>query len=365
MVQSPHQKLKILVLMKRFGAGKDMVMQDFGRQIRLFENIAKLGHQVDFFVPDYKKRERKDVLLHKMNFYIRPYSFLKHFTFMRELESLIEREKYDCIVGSSDPLLGILGQKISRKFKIRYVYEMQDEYSSYASYKIPFVRMIDRKAVADSDIVITVSDSLRKLLKIFRKKPTFTIQNGIDLKSFDISGKKNKKKLGLPDGKIISYVGEISKFKGVDILMEAFKEVRRIMPNSYLLLSGPVIDVDIRQEGIIYRKFPLRKEVIEGLQVSDVAVLPNIRNRFSEYCFPYKLSEYMAAGILIVATKVGDVALILSKLKDSLCEPGDKYDMAEKIIKALKSKGRRDYSKILKSLQWEALSSKLLAIIRK
>ena len=43
MVQKSPKKLKILVLMKRFGAGKDMVMQDFGRQIRLFENIAKLA----------------------------------------------------------------------------------------------------------------------------------------------------------------------------------------------------------------------------------------------------------------------------------------------------------------------------------
>ncbi len=351
--------------MKRFGAGKDMVMQDFGRQVRLFENIASLGHRVDFFVPDYKKLERKDVLLHKMNLYVRPYSFFGHFAFIKELESLIKNEKYDFIVGSSDPLLGILGQKISRKFKIKYVYDMQDEYSSYASYRIPFIRMIDRKAIADSDIVITVSDSLRNLVKTFRKKPVYTVQNGIDIESFNISGKKNRKKLGLPDGKIIIYVGEISKFKGVDILVEAFKEVKKLMPDAYLLLSGPIVDINIKKEWIIYRKFPFRWEVASALGISDVAVLPNIRNRFSEFCFPYKLSEYMAAGIPIVATDVGDASLILANFRNSLCNVGDKYDMAAKIAKALSSKSKPDYSKILKNLEWKTLSKKLLSIMKK
>ena len=44
--------MKILVIMKRFGANKDMVMEDFGRQIRLFENLVK-RHKVDFFCPPW------------------------------------------------------------------------------------------------------------------------------------------------------------------------------------------------------------------------------------------------------------------------------------------------------------------------
>lgn len=357
--------MKILVLMKRFGAGKDMVMQDFGRQIRLFENVAKAGHQVDFFVPDYRKCERKDMRLNGMNFYIRAYSLLGHFRFMNDLNSLIKKEEYDYIIGTTDPLLGILGFYISKKHGAKYIYDMQDEYSCYSSYKIPFVKWIDRKAVIGSDIVITVSDSLKKLVNYYRKKPTFTIQNGINLSSFKIKNKKNKKKLGLPDGKIIIYVGEISKFKGVDILVDAFNEAKKSFPNTFLLLSGPVTDVDIKKEGIIYRKLPLREQVIEALSIADVAVLPNIRNKFSEYCFPYKLSEYMAAGIPIVATEVGDASLILSDFRSSLCKPSDKYDMAAKISKLLLSSAKPDYSKILKNLEWRNLSKKLLKIIGK
>lgn len=357
--------MKILVLMKRFGAGKDMVKGDYGRQVRLFENIAKLGHKIDFFVPDYKKGERKNVALHGMKFCIRPYSLLGHIIFMNELKSMAEKEKYDCIFGTTDPLLGIMGYYISRKYNIKYIYDMQDEYSSYASYRIPFVKWLDKKAVIGSDIVTTVSDSLKNYVKTFRKKPTYAIQNGINLEPFKAGRKKLRKKLNLPDGKIIIYVGEISRFKGVDILMDSFDEVRKLVPNAYLLLSGPVVDVDIKHEGVIYRKFPLRHEVIKALRASDAAVLPNIRNRFSEYCFPYKLAEYMAAGIPIVATDIGDASLVLSGFSDLLCRPGDKYDMAAKISKALSGNARPDYRKILKSLEWKTLSNKLLSIITK
>ena len=261
--------------------------------------------------------------------------------------------------------MGILGYSISKKFKIRYVYDMQDEYSCYASYKLPFVKWLDRKAVADSDIVITVSDSLNKYVKSFRKKPIYTIQNGIELKSFRVERKNLRKKLGLPDGKIIIYIGEISKFKGVDILVDAFNEIRRLMPNTFLLLSGPVMDVDIKRGGIIYKKLPIRNEVVMALSASDAAVLPNVRNRFSEYCFPYKLAEYMAAGIPVVATNIGDASVILSKFKDCLCKPNDKYDMASKIMKVLSRNEKPHYSNILKNLEWKALSSKLLEIMKK
>ena len=47
---------------------------------------------------------------------------------------------------------------------------MQDDYSSYESHKNPLVRHFDRTAVKNSDIVLTVSDSLNQHISKFRKK---------------------------------------------------------------------------------------------------------------------------------------------------------------------------------------------------
>jgi len=358
--------MKILVIMKRFGANKDMVMQTFGRQVKLFECLSKKGHKIDFLCPDYKKRENKRIKKSGITYYIKPYSLLNHFNFTKTLENMIRKNKYDIVVGTTDPLIGILGYFISKKFHTRYVYDMQDEYTHYDAYKIPFVKYLDRIAIKNSDIVLTVSDSLNKHIKKFRKKPTYTIQNGVDLKNFKRVGKEKAKKiLKLPKGKIITYIGEISKLKGVDILIDAFKEVKKSNPNTYLLLSGKILDnINTKQDSIIYESYPKRSDVIMALNAADIAVLPNRNNIFSKYCFPYKLAEYMAADIHIVSTRCGDSSIILSKFKNSLCNPNDKDDMAKILKSALKDSKRVNYKNILKNLTWGSLSKKIDRIIK-
>ena len=64
--------MKILVIMKRFGANKDMVMQNFGRQVRLFESLSELGHKIDFLCPDYKKFEIKNIKRKKLHQIVKP-----------------------------------------------------------------------------------------------------------------------------------------------------------------------------------------------------------------------------------------------------------------------------------------------------
>ena len=352
--------------MKRFGANKDMVMENFGRQVRLFESLSKFGHKIDFLCPDYVKRENKNINRKGIRYFIRPYSMFAHFRFIRTLKDIIQENKYDFIVGSTDPLIGILGYFYSKKFKIKYIYDMQDEYSCYYTYKIPFVKYLDRIAVKNSEIVLTVGDSLNKYVSKFRKKPTYTIQNGINLESFfKMSKEKARKILKLPKGKIIIYVGEISKFKGADLLIDAFKKVKREFPDSYLLLSGKILDVDIKQDkSIIYEKYPKREEVVIALNAADIAVIPNKKNIFSEYCFPYKLLEYMAINLPIVATNLGDVALLLKNYKGSLCFPDNTDDLSEKISTKLRAGEKVDYSKIVKKLGWKTLAKKLNNVLK-
>ena len=357
--------MRILVIMKRFGANKDMVEDNFGRQIRLFENLKK--HKIDFLCLDYKKHENKNIKKNGISYYVRPYSISRHFRFIKELKKLIRKNKYKLIVGTTDPLIGILGYFYSKKFEIKYIYDIQDEYSCYDSYKIPFVKYLDKITIKNSDIVIAVSRSLKQHIKKSRKKPTYTIQNGFDSKSFKkISKDKARKTLKLPKGKIIIYIGEISKFKGADTLIEAFKEVKKSIPNCHLLLSGAVSrEIKIKQDSIIYKRYPKRVEIITALNASDLAVLPNKKNKFSEYCFPYKLMEYMAIGLPIVATKVGDASKILSGFNESICIPSDKKDMENKIIKKLKSGKKEDYSSILKTYTWSYLAKKIDNIIKR
>ena len=357
--------MKILVLMKRFGVKKDMVLSRFGRQHNLFHNLARKGHKIDFVCFDYVKFDRFDLKKGGLAFHVRPYYIIDHFTSMSFLKNMVKNNNYDWIVSSTDPLIGVIGYGLSRNFKINHIYEMQDDYSLYSSIKIPFVKSKDLEVVKNSEIVVTVSDSLREKIRKLRVKPTFTIQNGVDIGSFRTKNKEYcRKLLKLPAGKIIIYTGEISKFKGIGMLLKAFSRVRKYAPDSYLLLSGPIHDINVKQENVIYREYPKRWEVIHAMNAADVGVIPNPVNEFSKYCYPYKMAEYMACGLQIVSTDVGDAGRLLSKYPGSICKPDDEKDMADKIIGKLKLTKKVNYDKVLKNLTWENLGNKLDKILR-
>src|SRR3989338_9161559 len=334
--------MKILVVMKRFGANKDMVLDNFGRQIRLFEPLAK-KHKIDFFCPDYTKKESKIISKRGIRYIVRPVSLFSLISFYNSLKQLIKNEKYDVIVAATDPLIGILSHHFSKKYKIPFVYDLQDNFEIYSAYKIPFVKYFDRKAVKNADIVFAVSENLKWLVSEFRKNPVYVVQNGVDLSLFKKIDKKSaRKKLGLPlNARIVIYVGEISKTKGANIMLDAFEKARKIIPGTYLLLSGKVQKgINIKKENIIFKELRERSDVVTALNSADVALIPNLDSPFSRYCFPYKALEYMAMGLPIVATDVGDVSLMLKKYPNSLCRPNDANDMAEKIISKLKKSGK-------------------------
>lgn len=358
--------MRILVLMKRFGANKDMVMQNFGRQIRLFEHVKKFGHDADFLCIDYKKFESKKVRNNGIDYYIEPFSLTKFNSFLKKLDLLLSAKDYDIIVASTTPILGIIGYFYAKKYKIRFVYDLQDSFEMYDEYKIPFLKQLDKYITKSSDIIICNGQTLKNYVKRFRKKPTYVIENGIEKNLFKPLDKiECRKKLKLPlQAKIIAYVGHISRMQGFHILLEAFDKIRKDYPDSYLLISGKVEkDIDIKHKNVIFEPLPKREQVVMAINSSDVAVIPNPRNSFTEYCFPYKLIEYMACKAPIVATDVGNVSLLLKKYKGSLCKPDDADDLSEKLIAKLENYKRVDYSKILKNLGWRVLAKKLDKII--
>lgn len=352
--------------MKRFGANKDMPVQNFGRQIRLFESLTK-EHKIDFLCADFKKLESKKISRNGIDYYIEPLSLFNSNRFLRKLNELIKINSYNLIVASTSPIIGIIAYYYSRKYKIQMLYDLQDSFAAYDEYKIPFISIIDKWVIRKSDIVVCVSESLKKKISNFRKKPAYVIQNGFETDLFKPIDKNTaRKKLKLPlKSKIIVYIGHLEKLKGADILLGAVNKVRNFYPDTFLLLSGQIEkDVNIRQKNIIFMEFPKREEVVLGINSADVAVIPNIENEFSKYCFPYKLVEYMACKVPIVATDIGNVSLMLKKYPRSLCK-SDAYDMATKIIGKLKKYKRVDYSKELNSLDWKILSKRLNKIITK
>jgi|GEM_PF-2113413 glycosyltransferase involved in cell wall biosynthesis len=358
-------KMKILVFTSRYTASRDIINEDFGRQVRLFEQLGKLGHEIDFFCADYKKFENKNVSLHNLGIFIRPFRPLRLFSFLLGLGKIIKSGNYDLVIATSDPLWGIIGYFTAKKYGIKFVYDVQDNYLVYKSYKMPFLGLFERHVVRNSDLVMCASNILADNTKKIRKTRTITIPNGVDTEIFRPLGMADSRKmLKLPaDAKIISYIGSIQRIQGVDILIKAFDGLRKEIRNIRLMIAGRVGTVvrenfDLGKEGMIYLGSLPQEKVAYAINASDVLVIPYPKNKFTEVMFaPYKLVEFMACNRPVVVTDAGEMHRHI-KDKRMVAKAGDAEDLKEKIKYALKLKKVNSRNAAMK-FEWKNIAGKL------
>ena len=363
--------MRLLVLTSRYTANRDIIHEDFGRQTRLFEAMKKLGHDIDFFCADYKKFESKKTNLHEINVFIEPFSLTHIWKFYLKLKRLVKKNKYDFLFVSSDPLWSIFGCLISKKYGVQMIYDIQDNFETYKSFKLPFVRMFHKKAVKSAAFVTCASNVLKNDLKNTRKQNIVVVPNGVDLNLFKpMDMQKSRKLLKLPKkGKIISYIGSIQKIQGVDILIACFKELRKKMPSLNLLIVGKVgaeekEKFDFNVDGLIFKGSLPQKDVVYAINASDVLVIPYPLNKFTRVMLaPYKIVEFMTCNKPIVTTDVGEMGGLIGN-KKFVAKPGSINDLKNKINCALKIK-KVSYRKKVEKFSWDAIAQKLSQAISK
>lgn len=133
------------------------------------------------------------------------------------------------------------------------------------------------------------------------------------------------------DGFVIGYVGALRNTGGFNTLIEAFATVARESSAAQLLIvgDGPVreyLNREIAARGLVSRVHftgEVGPDAIPGLLASmDVAVAPYPATG-TFYSSPLKLYEYMAAGLPIVASRIGQVEeVIRDGLTGMLITPG-------------------------------------------
>lgn len=359
--------MKILLLMKRFSTNRDMIMENFGREVRLFSEINRLGQTVTVLCADQVRKERKTAKLNGMQVEIYPFGISSIPKFLAAARKMAAEN--DVVIGLSHPLLGYIAHLAAKASGRKMVYDLRDNYETYNFTNLPLLKkgivpsLVNNHIIRRCHLAICVSESLLQKIAVKRKnKPTVVVQNGVNTKLFRPLDKTAcRRKLGLPQKpKIIVYTGHISKERGADKLIEAFKTVKAKYPDTILLLSGKVDkDLNINQEGVVYKELPNRKDVVVAVNSSDAAVIPQPENETTKYAFPYKLMEYMACNVPVVATAVGDMKEALKSHPESLCEPGNSNDMAQKIIATIETKRKASYNKIVAEYTWERLARKL------
>ncbi len=209
------------------------------------------------------------------------------------------------------------------------------------SFSINFLRKI---IIKNADLITAISHYLKNYTKNLNKKSKIVvIPNGVDIECFskdysygELSSVADS--LGIKPGeKVMISVSRLVFKNGIDDLIRAFARISKSTADNYkLLLVGdgemkPQLQSLSKKLGIfdniIFAGSISHADLPKYLKISDIFVRPS-RSEGLGIAF----LEAMAAGIPIIATKVGGIPDFLKDKETGLfAEAGNQEDLAEKI----------------------------------
>jgi glycosyltransferase involved in cell wall biosynthesis len=174
----------------------------------------------------------------------------------------------------------------------------------------------ERFSVSIADKVISVGNLLAELRQEQGARETFVVPNGVNYHAF--ARAQDKK----PHPPTLVYTGSIEEWAGLDITLEGFARVRAEIPAARYLIIGP----DENDYGRRLRELASRlalgdsvrflgyrpyEELPEFLAEADIGVALFWPTDQMKYAFHLKVVEYMAAGLAVVGTRVGETERII------------------------------------------------------
>jgi glycosyltransferase involved in cell wall biosynthesis len=173
----------------------------------------------------------------------------------------------------------------------------------------------------------------------------------------------------------VGFVGTLKPWHGLGTLAEAFARLRHRHMHARLLVVGDGpgrqnLEADLEARGLrgdASLVGAVAPEEVPGLLASmDVAVAPY--PELADFYFsPLKVYEYMAAGLPVVASRVGQLAeLIRPGDNGLLCPPGDAAALAEALVQlwqrpALRRRlGEAARADVLQNHTWDAVARRVL-----
>ncbi len=227
-----------------------------------------------------------------------------------------------------------------------------------------------------SDKIISVSKAVEShLIKNYphTKENCTTIYNCIEESFYaksEVDNLELRKSLGFSDAdKILLFAGRISKIKGCDILIEAFKKLPQNL-NAKLLLIGSVSEPYInslleKNRGKIKLLEP-QKDLKPYYEISDLVVLPSIEDPF-----PYVMLEAGAMKKPFIGGNTGGIKeFIDDNVNGFLVTPGNVDELSHKIKYVLenpdvaKQAGEKLFEKVQQFCKCEKYFSDLKKIYK-
>jgi len=126
------------------------------------------------------------------------------------------------------------------------------------------------------------------------------------------------------------FIGQIEEHKGVFLLIEAFKTIKRKYPEAELTIAGngsKRTEAEALGAGVKFLDWPGDKAADKLLSSSHCLVYPSL---VYENC-PNAIQRALAAGLPVIASDLGGISELLSKNAGLLFKPADEVDLTKKM----------------------------------
>jgi len=237
-------------------------------------------------------------------------------------------ERFDAaLIHEPNPVTSVLAWaacKIKRKpYFVTYHSDIYKKGGLAAPLKWAYVNLLQKPLILGGAKKIfattpTYAYEVSEVLPAFKGKIAIS-PNGVDLQEFcqGIKDGALAGRLGLDGKKVVLFVGRLIPYKGVEVLLEAFGDVLKNVPDATLVIvgQGPLrarLEEKCRARGIeksvVFAGRAPEGKLADYYRLADVFVLPSI---YKTEAFGIVLLEAMACGVPCIGTDVSGTRHVL------------------------------------------------------
>lgn len=245
--------------------------------------------------------------------------------------------------------------------------------------KTAMQRRMERQVYQSADRILTLSDAFCDLVVDrydVQRSRVFTVPGAIDSITADagVDRLEARRRLGWPiDSPTLVCVRRLVRRVGVDVLIQAMKQVARAVPNVRLMIGGkgPLmseLQKEIKraklQDSIVLMGFVSDQQLPLVYAAADLSVVPTQ----SLEGFGLVTLESMACGTPAVVTPVGSLPEVMNPLKPALVLDGNEAEsIASGLIRLLHDRGKLPSEKecrryVRDNFDWNVIAPRVLRV---
>ncbi len=249
------------------------------------------------------------------------------------LEEFILKNRIDVLHVHDLPLVWP-ATHAAQKTGIPVVFDMHEVYPPMVEFMRPtenggwnpadWIERYEKDCLERSDrVIVTVEESKQRLLdRGISGEKIVVVMNTERIENMKTNGKQRNDLRHLNNRLVVSYVGAFGEVRGLEQLIYALDKLRDRIPPMHLLLVGSgynqselerlTIELEL-EDRVTITGWVGFEEIPYLVDLSDICVVPHIKNDFTDTTVPHKLFQYMLKGKPIVVSDIAPLQRIVNE----------------------------------------------------